>query len=204
MPQTPRTYGEREAARQALDEARSLGEEPPPARTGRPRKRINLEEAAYLWSVGATDEEVAGTLAVSVDTLARRLRNPAFRSAKLAAQARGRASLRRRLWAFALDRLTTAKGEPQPVSQQLQLAALTTLGRHHLGIAERLDVTTDGERLNLNDPAYIIIEHKNRQAMEPSGNGKAANSSSPAVPTAEPAALPAPEDDSEIDEDFEL
>lgn len=78
------------------------------ARSGAGRKRVQIDpvELEKLCGLHCTDEEIAGFLGVSVRTLERRKRTPAFAEAMGRGRARGRLSLRRSLWGLAL------KGNP--------------------------------------------------------------------------------------------
>jgi hypothetical protein len=151
MTQQSRTHRERAAARRVMDAARSaVTDKVCPGRQGRPRKAIDWQLAEALLRLQATDEEVAGALGASVDTLARRRR---FAELKAGARAHGRLSLRRVLFGFARGVLADpTTGKPQPVPMSLQLDAAKTLARHYLGITDHgsVDVTSGGQPLEGN------------------------------------------------------
>lgn len=65
-----------------------------------------MTEVEKLCALQCTDEEVASFFSVSVRTIERRKRQPAFAEAMARGKARGRLSLRRNLWTLA------AKGNP--------------------------------------------------------------------------------------------
>lgn len=73
---------------------------------GRKRIKIDVAEVEKLCALQCTDEEVASFFSVSVRTIERRKRQPAFAEAMARGKARGRLSLRRNLWTLA------AKGNP--------------------------------------------------------------------------------------------
>jgi|SRR5690349_13324801 len=92
---------------------------------GRPRKEINVEMVENLAALQCTDEEIAATLRISVDTIARRKADdPEFAAALEAGKARGRASLRRLQWKLA---------------QQGNAALAIFLGKNLLGQRDRFD-----------------------------------------------------------------
>jgi hypothetical protein len=70
-------------------------------RAGRKPVRINLGELEKLCALQCTDEEVASFFRVSVRTVERRRRKPAFAEAMERGKAQGRLSLRRSLWGLA-------------------------------------------------------------------------------------------------------
>ena len=74
--------------------------------SGRKSVNINLAELEKLCGLQCTDEEVASFFSVSVRTIERRKRQPAFGEAMARGKARGRLSLRRSLWGLA------AQGNP--------------------------------------------------------------------------------------------
>jgi len=74
--------------------------------SGRKSVNINLGELEKLCGLQCTDEEVASFFSVSVRTIERRKRQPAFGEAMARGKARGRLSLRRSLWGLA------AQGNP--------------------------------------------------------------------------------------------
>jgi hypothetical protein len=69
---------------------------------GRKPVRINLAELEKLGALQCTDEEIASFFGVSVRTVERRRRKPAFAKAIERGKAKGRLSLRRSLWALAV------------------------------------------------------------------------------------------------------
>lgn len=73
----------------------------PQKKRGRPPIQLNMELVEALAAIQCTDEEIAATLHVSVDTITRRKQDPEFCTALQAGKARGRASLRRLQWAAA-------------------------------------------------------------------------------------------------------
>ena len=76
------------------------------SRTGRRARRIDLVELEKVCALQCTDEEIASFFEVSVRTIERRRKNPAFAEAMERGRAKGRLSLRRSLWGLAL------KGNP--------------------------------------------------------------------------------------------
>jgi hypothetical protein len=76
------------------------------SRAGRRARRIDLVELEKVCALQCTDEEIAAFFEVSVRTIERRRKNPAFAEAMERGRAKGRLSLRRSLWAVAL------KGNP--------------------------------------------------------------------------------------------
>src|SRR5689334_19037320 len=69
---------------------------------GRPRKQIDMNLVETLAAMQCTDEEIAATLRVSINTITRRKADdPEFAAALEAGKARGRASLRRIQWKLA-------------------------------------------------------------------------------------------------------
>ena len=73
----------------------------PRARSGRKSVKIDLTELEKLCSLHCTDEEIAAFFSVSVRTIERRRRRPAFAEAMERGRSRGRLSLRRNLWGLA-------------------------------------------------------------------------------------------------------
>jgi hypothetical protein len=75
------------------------------ARSGAGRKhlRINLGELEKLCGLNGTDEEIAGFFGVSVRTIERRKQRPAFADPMQRGRAKGRLSLRRKLFPLALE-----------------------------------------------------------------------------------------------------
>jgi len=73
---------------------------------GRKTIRINIDDLEKLCALQCTDEEVAAFFGVSVRTIERRRRKPAFAEAMERGRAKGRLTLRRQLWGLA------AKGNP--------------------------------------------------------------------------------------------
>lgn len=68
-------------------------------KAGRPKIEINLEHLAELCQLYCNDEEIAGWLGVSVDTLIRRKHDdPAFLEAYMKGKADGKVALRRLQW----------------------------------------------------------------------------------------------------------
>src|SRR5579872_442485 len=74
--------------------------------SGRKAVNINLEELEKLCALQCTDAEIASFFSVSVRTIERRKKQPAFAEAIERGKARGRLSLRRHLFGLA------AKGNP--------------------------------------------------------------------------------------------
>ena len=70
---------------------------------GRKRLRINLVELEKLCGLNCTDEEIAGFFGVSVRTIERRKQRPAFADPMQRGRAKGRLSLRRKLFQLALE-----------------------------------------------------------------------------------------------------
>ena len=70
-------------------------------RAGRKAVKINLAELEKLCSLQCTDEEIASFFAVSVRTIERRKKKPAFAEAIERGRAKGRLSLRRILFSQA-------------------------------------------------------------------------------------------------------
>ncbi len=68
---------------------------------GRKAVTINLLELEKLCTLQCTDEEIASFLGVSVRTVERRKKKPAFTEAMERGKAKGRLSLRRSLWGLA-------------------------------------------------------------------------------------------------------
>jgi hypothetical protein len=68
---------------------------------GRKPAKINLGELEKLCGLQCTDEEIASFFRVSVRTVERRRRKPAFAEAMERGKAQGRLSLRRNLWGLA-------------------------------------------------------------------------------------------------------
>lgn len=82
-----------------------------------------------LASIQCTDEEIAAVLGVSVDTLIRRKKEPAYQEALDGGKAKGRASLRRMQW-------QAAKNGSVPM--------MIFLGKNLLGQRDKVeDATTD-------------------------------------------------------------
>ena len=73
------------------------------ARSGAGRKPVKIRTStlAQLCALQCTDEEIAAFFGVSVRTIERRRRNPAFAAAMEGGKAKGRVSLRRSLWKLA-------------------------------------------------------------------------------------------------------
>lgn len=93
---------------------------------GRPPKVIDVRLVEGLARIQCTDEEIAATCGVSVDTLARRKKDdPAFVEALDRGRALGRASLRRVQWAEA---------------QKGNTAMAIFLGKNLLGQRDRWDI----------------------------------------------------------------
>ena len=78
----------------------------PRPRAGRKPIKISLGELEKICALQCTDEEVAAFFGVSVRTIERRRRKPAFAEAMERGRAQGRLSLRRNLWKLA------GKGNP--------------------------------------------------------------------------------------------
>ena len=70
---------------------------------GRKRLRINLVELEKLCGLNCTDEEIAGFFGVSVRTIERRKQRPAVADPMQRGRAKGRLSLRRKLFQLALE-----------------------------------------------------------------------------------------------------
>jgi len=68
--------------------------------------RINIEDVEKLAALQCTEVEIASFLGVSVRTIERRKKQPAFAEAMERGKAKGRLSLRRSLWNLAM------KGNP--------------------------------------------------------------------------------------------
>jgi hypothetical protein len=68
---------------------------------GRKAVTINLAELEKLCTLQCTDEEIASFLGVSLRTVERRKKKPAFAEAMERGKAKGRLSLRRSLWGLA-------------------------------------------------------------------------------------------------------
>ena len=68
---------------------------------GRKAVKINLVELEKVCGFQCTDEEIASFFRVSVRTIERRRRKPAFAEAMERGKAQGRLSLRRSLWGLA-------------------------------------------------------------------------------------------------------
>lgn len=75
-------------------------------RSGRKPVNIDVEQVEKLCSLQCTDAELASVLGVSVRTIERRKRQPAFAEAMSRGKSKGLVSLRRNLWSLA------AKGNP--------------------------------------------------------------------------------------------
>ena len=75
-------------------------------RAGRKAVKIDLAELEKLCSLQCTDGELACFFAVSVRTIERRKKKPAFSAAMERGRGKGRISLRRSLWGLAV------KGNP--------------------------------------------------------------------------------------------
>jgi hypothetical protein len=73
---------------------------------GRKAVKIDLEEVEKLCGLQCTDEELASFFGVSVSTIERRKRQPAFAEAMSRGKGKGKLSLRRSLFGLA------AKGQP--------------------------------------------------------------------------------------------
>jgi len=156
MTQRPRSYRERKSAQRAMDTARTVMSEASEPKRGRPRKGIDWQLAEVLLRIQGTDDEVAGALGVSVDTL---VRDPLFAELKAGGRAHGRLSLRRVLFGFArgvLPHPTT--GKPQAVPMSLQLDAAKTLARHYLDITERTSVEVTNSGGHLEDNHILVID----------------------------------------------
>ena len=76
------------------------------SRAGRKAIKLDVAEMEKLSALQCTDEELAAWFGVSVRTIERRRRSPAFAEALARGKAKGRLSLRRSLWGLA------AKGNP--------------------------------------------------------------------------------------------
>ena len=72
-------------------------------RAGRKAIKINLAELEKLCGLQCTDVEIASFFTISVRTVERRKKQPAFAEAMERGKARGRLSLRRNLWGLAMN-----------------------------------------------------------------------------------------------------
>ena len=101
---------------------------------GRPKKKLNLKLAEKLAAVMCTQEEIAGILDVSVDTLQR---NPEFCGIYKKAQETAKMSLRRSQYKRALNGDTTMLiwlgkvylGQKETVSQEVSLIPQITIAQ---------------------------------------------------------------------------
>lgn len=105
-------------------------------KSGRPRKKITRDAFQKLCKLQCTEEEIAGFLDCSVDTLQRWVKEnydgETFAVVYKKYAAGGRASLRRRQWALAEHNATMA----------------IWLGKQHLGQRETINVAADAEQLD--------------------------------------------------------
>lgn len=108
---------------------------------GRPPKDINMELVENLAALQCTDEEIAATMRIGINTITRRKQNdPEFAAALEAGKARGRASLRRLQWKLA---------------QQGNAALAIFLGKNLLGQRDRFD---DDKQESMADKARDLTE----------------------------------------------
>jgi len=70
-------------------------------RSGRKAVHIDLENIEKLAGIQCTDEEIAAFNGVSLSTIERRKKQPAFAEALSRGKSKGRVSLRRNLWSLA-------------------------------------------------------------------------------------------------------
>lgn len=105
-------------------------------KSGRPRKKITQDAFQKLCKLQCTEEEIAGFLDCSVDTLQRWVKEnydgETFAVVYKKYAAGGRVSLRRRQWALAEHNATMA----------------IWLGKQHLGQRETINVAADAEQLD--------------------------------------------------------
>jgi len=95
------------------------------AKVGRPRKPIDLERVEALAKIGATQEEIASDLGISVDTLQRRKN---FAAVYKSGMDQGRMSLRHKQFNLAMAGDKTM---------------LVWLGKQLLGQTDKREVTSD-------------------------------------------------------------
>jgi hypothetical protein len=111
------------------------------SRSGRKPIKIDLTEVERLCSLQCTDEELASFFGVSVRTIERRRKRPAFGEAMDRGKAKGRLSLRRNLFSLA------AKGNP---------AANIFLAKNLLGYRDYLRNEHSGPE---GEPIPIPVSH---------------------------------------------
>lgn len=121
---------------------------------GRPKKKITRDAFQKLCKLQCTEEEIAGFLDCSVDTLQRWVKEEydgeTFAVVYKKYAAGGRASLRRRQWALAEHNATMA----------------IWLGKQHLGQRETINVAADAEQLDKLDA--ILQDVKAAAEVKPS------------------------------------
>jgi len=101
---------------------------------GRPKKELDAEVIANLSQIGCTQEEIGSVVGISARTLQRR-----FADLIEDNKNKGKASLRKRMWASAL------KGNPN---------MMIWLSKNYLGMKDRTVQET------INEPLPLIIEAK--------------------------------------------
>ena len=117
------------------------------ATKGRPRKVLTEEALKLIESLAhimCTDEEIAGILDVSVDTLLNEDNKGLFRSAIEKGKQGGKASLRREQWKLA---------------QKGNASMLIWLGKQWLGQTDKVEQTTSFEDLT---PLAELIRRKEK------------------------------------------
>lgn len=101
---------------------------------GRPKKELDEEIIANLSQIGCTQEEIGAVVGISARTLQRR-----FADLIEDNKNKGKASLRKRMWASAL------KGNPN---------MMIWLSKNYLGMKDRTQTE------NINEPLPLIINAK--------------------------------------------
>ena len=117
------------------------------ATKGRPRKILTEEALKLIESLAhimCTDEEIAGILGASIDTLLNADNKELFRTAIEKGKAQGKQSLRREQWKLA---------------QKGNASMLIWLGKQWLGQTDKVEATTSFEDLT---PLAELIKRKDK------------------------------------------
>ena len=116
----------------------------PKNKGGRPRKKIDVNVVKKLAMLHCTQEEIAGFVGVSVDTIQRR-----FAATIKESEAIGKTSLKRWMWSAA---------ENGNITMQIWLS------KNILGYSDKTDLTSKGKQIN-QMPQVVVQDKKTKDEL---------------------------------------